>query len=412
MTGALRHVSRHQWRWLPDLFVCNDFSSPDRIWINVGDADFRRSAPGSAQYPPVLHGWISPTLDRDGATRFFSLTCSAARTRSDNQIGDVASVFSKMGEIDNRPQYSATRFSSIEATEPTRNRALQPGEASSGRGRRSFWMLIWTGEDLLITTGHELEMMNADVSKRAEAMKAAKKLSIPEQLALRTMFPRLDSPNVAFRNRGDLTFEDRSAEWNFDTKGVSHGMALADLDNDGDLDVAINNLNEAAGIYRNESPAPRVAVRLKGLPANTQGIGAKIKVMGGPVPRQSQEVICGGRYLSGDDPMRVFAAGSVTNRLRIEVTWRNGKRSVVANAEPNRVYEIDEAAAIPVGQASQPAGSGDFQSPVRTPGWKAENQQAESLLCALFEDVSPLLNHTHSEEALTILSGSRCCRGG
>jgi len=63
-------------------------------------------------------------------------------------------------------------------------------------------------EDLLISTGHELEMMNADVSNRAERMKAEKKLSITEQLLLRKMFPRLDAPKVAFRNRGDLTFDD------------------------------------------------------------------------------------------------------------------------------------------------------------------------------------------------------------
>src|SRR5207302_1527116 len=110
---------------------------------------------------------------------------------------------------------------------------------------------------------------------------------------------------------------------------------------DGSLDVVVNNLNEQAGIYRNVGTAPRVAVRLKGLAPNTQGIGAKIKVLGGPVP-QSQEIICGGRYLSGDDPMRVFAAGNVTNHLTIEVTWRNGTVSSITGAKPNRVYEIYE----------------------------------------------------------------------
>jgi len=85
-------------------------------------------------------------------------------------------------------------------------------------------------------------------------------------------------------------------------------------------------------------------VRLKGAPPNTRGIGAKIKVLGGPVP-QSQEMICGGRYLSSDQPMRVFAAGSVTNDLTIEVIWRTGKRSVVRGARGNRLYEIDEAGA-------------------------------------------------------------------
>ena len=69
-------------------------------------------------------------------------------------------------------------------------------------------------------------------------------------------------------------------------------------------------LNDAAGLYRNEATAPRLAIRLKGKAPNTHGIGARIRVFDGPVPMQSQEIACGGRYLSCDQTMRVFAAGS------------------------------------------------------------------------------------------------------
>src|SRR5437588_1950361 len=143
-------------------------------------------------------------------------------------------------------------------------------------------------------------------------------------------------------------------------------MCLADLDHDGDLDVVVNNLNGVAGVYRNESNAPRVAVRLKGLARNTRGIGAKIWLYGGAVPMQSQEMICGGRYLSGDDAMRVFAAGSLSNEMRIEVRWRNGKRSVVNRVKANWIYEIDEAAAAPASSKSQAPNSketANFQLP-------------------------------------------------
>jgi hypothetical protein len=75
--------------------------------------------------------------------------------------------------------------------------------------------------------------------------------------------------------------------------------------------------------------------------SNTRGIGARIVVTGGPV-FQSQVMVCGGRYLSSDDPMRVFAAGSLTNQLRIEVTWPSGKSSLVIGASPNCLYEISE----------------------------------------------------------------------
>jgi hypothetical protein len=187
-------------------------------------------------------------------------------------------------------------------------------------------------EDLLVSAGSLYDVMDRDV---AEASKPDARKSL-------SLYPRLDNRNAAFRNRGDLTFEDASQAWGFDSRQVSHGMALGDLDGDGDLDVAINCANAAPLIYRNDSSAPRVAVRLKGRSPNTSGIGAKVKLLGGAVPMQSQEMICGGRYLSGDQAMRVFAAGSLNNEMRIEVNWRSGSRTVVSAVRGNRLYEIEE----------------------------------------------------------------------
>ena len=177
-------------------------------------------------------------------------------------------------------------------------------------------------EDVLAGTGNMFDTQDSDAQARIAAQGPYPRERIPQKLL---MLPPLRQAKLAFRNRGDLTFTDASTAWGFDQVGVSSGMALADLDNDGDLDLVVNNLNGALGVYRNESNAPRVAVRLKGQPPNTAGIGARITVTGGPVP-QSQEMMCGGRYLSCDEAMRVFAAGSVTNRLRIEVAWRSGRR--------------------------------------------------------------------------------------
>jgi len=332
----------------PDLYVCNDFASEDRIWINDGKGRFRALARLALRETSMFSMGIDfADLNRDGLDEFIVLDMlSRSHAKRQLQVGDLPLTFVGIGQIDNRPQYSRNTLF-LNRGDGT---YAEIAQFSGLRASEWSWTPIFLDvdldgfEDLLITTGHELEMMNADVSNRAEQMKAQRKLSISEQLALRKMFPRLDAPNVAFRNRGDLTFEDASTAWGFDTPGVSHGMCLADLDNDGDQDVVVNNLNGVAGIYRNESPAPRVAVRLKGLPPNTRGIGAKVWVYGGAVPLQSQEMICGGRYLSSDDPMRVFAAGSLTNELRIEVQWRSGKRSVVIGVKANRAYEIDEAA--------------------------------------------------------------------
>jgi hypothetical protein len=202
------------------------------------------------------------------------------------------------------------------------------------------------------------------------------------------MFPPLATANLAFRNQGDLTFTEVGKQWGFDLVGVSNGMALADLDNDGDLDVVINNLSEPVAIYRNETVAPRLTVRLKGLAPNTHGIGAKIEVFGGPVP-QSQEMVCGGRYLSCDDAIRTFAAGNTTNALRIEVTWRNGKRSLVTDAQPNRLYEIEEP------EAGDPASQPQAHLLESVAQARAAQEQGASYW---FKDVSSLLGHSHHDD--------------
>ena len=124
-------------------------------------------------------------------------------------------------------------------------------------------------EDLLVTNGQLRDFQNVDMANKIHAGMAGKHLTQSEILRFMSDFPELRTPNYIFRNKGNLTFEEVSKQWGFDAPGISQGVALADLDNDGDLDVVVNNLRDAPGIYRNETPAPRIAIRLRGQGANT-----------------------------------------------------------------------------------------------------------------------------------------------
>ena len=315
-------------------------------------------------------------------------TCWRVGMRSSRRNSkNPARLIWRSGNIDSRPQYSRNTLQLNRGDGTYAEIAWYAGVYATDWS----WCPVFLDvdldgyEDLLVVTGFHREVEDIDVAERMRAIKASRNVPAQEQMQMRAMFGRWETPNVAFRNRGDLTFEDMSKAWGFDGVGVSQGIILADLDNDGDLDVIINRLNGQALLYRNDSPAPRVAVRLKGLPPNTAGIGARLRLLGGPVPEQTQEMQAGGRYMSGDQAMRVFAAGSPTNRLTLEVRWRSGKCSVVTNIPANSLCIVDEAEATPAG------------SPADMPSSHRSTPTREAK--PIYRDVSELVRHVHQEEA-------------
>ncbi|MGH7562693.1 MAG: VCBS repeat-containing protein [Gemmatimonadales bacterium] len=325
----------------PELYVANDFEDPDQLWLNDGKGTFRlvsREQLGRTSNSTMAVDMAD--VDRDGRPDLFQVDMLANDTRRlKTQIPTHTALPKTPGIPADRAQWQRNALLWNRGDGTFTEIADAAGVTASGWSWSTLFLDVdldgW--EDILVGTGHTWDLMDADIQERLKGT-----LTGTDWREERKFYPRLALPNVAFRNRGDRTFEDASAAWRFGLEsGVSHGMAAGDLDLDGDLDVVINRLGSPAAMLRNDAPARRIAVRLAGAAPNTQGVGAVITVRGEGLPAQAREVTLGGLYLSSSEAALTFAAGEA-ERLTIEVRWRNGTVSRVADAVPGRLYEIRE----------------------------------------------------------------------
>ena len=358
----------------PDLYVCNDFESPDRIWINNGDGKFQflpklgiRNTSGASM------GIDFSDINRDGHLDFFVVEMlSTSHKRRKTQMGPMSFTPVSIGEVENRPQYMRNTLLLNRGDNTYAEIAQLSGvHASEWSWSPLFLDLDFDGyEDIIVVTGHYYDAMDADIQQELKTMNDTRYNQLQSEVFA---YSRLATKDFIFRNQGDLTFQDKSEDWGFKAEAISHGMALGDLDNDGDLDLVVNRLEAEAGMYRNDSGSPRIAVRLRGDSPNSQGIGAKIRLLGGPVD-QMKEIISGGSYLSGSEALATFAAWDTDQDFTLEVTWRSGEITRIKGVKGNRLYEVYESSS------------------------KIEAKPVLVEQPLMFEDMSHLINHRHHED--------------
>ncbi len=371
----------------PDLYVCNDYWTPDRFWINDGRGHFRAAEPWSLRKTSASCMSVDfADIDRDGLLDFFTVDMLSRnpRLRKRESYAQML-VGSAPGVIDDRPQVMRNCLFLNRGDGTFAEIAYQANlQASDWSWAPQFLDVDLDGyEDLLIGAGHFRDVQDYDAEAQVRARQHSwdgfqqeqerQKAFTRELLEHNRLYPPLQMPLGAFRNLGNCSFEEVTEAWGLNHPGVHQGLAFADFDGDGDLDLVVNSLNGAAALYRNEGSANRIKVTLKGKAPNSQGIGAKITLFDGAVPIQTTEIASGGHYQSGSDAVVSFAAGSGTAGMRLEACWRGGTKTTLAEVLPNRVYEIQEATAQP-----SPRGVSEKTTP-------------------LFEDVSPRLGHRHRE---------------
>lgn len=328
-----------------DLYVCNDFEDPDQFWLNDGRGNFRL-APRHA-LSATSNTCMSVDfgdVDRDGTVDIFTADMkSPTAAARQAQIPTHTPLPKGLGLTGDRAQWMRNMLHLGRGDGSWAQVADLAGvTATDWTWGSAFLDVDLDGyEDLLTVNGHRWDIRDADTFDRIR--NSFPRVAWDKEQA---EFPTLATRSIAFRNQGDATFTPMRNGWGLgDVDAISHGIALADFDLDGDLDVVVTRLNAEAVVHRNNAAAPRIAVRLSAAVGVRDGVGAVVRVASGALPLQWREVTSGGHYLSGSEALLTFAADA-DSAARIEVRWPDGRVRVVTDARANRLYEIDADGAM------------------------------------------------------------------
>jgi len=336
----------------PDLYVANDFGRPDKLYHNNRDGTF------------------SDALDQTVPHTSYSSMGSDVGDVNNDGLEDL--IVSEMASITHVADQRGPALDRARMTDPAEGSPTAPKYrrnalfVNTGTGRcleaaylAGLAATDWTWSvrlddldndgrvDLFATNGMYRDAYGINGSLDAAESQA-------DRIRIMRNGPVLAQTHLAYRNLGDLRFENVSDAWGLDQKGVSFGAALGDLSGDGNLDIAYTNYAGGLTLLRNDCDTGHVVnVELRGTTSNRFGVGSVVKIES-PLGVQVRTLTLTRGYLSTSEPMLHFGLGTVTAITRMTVSWPSGRTQVFENLPVDRRYTITEptvATAAPAPEA-------------------------------------------------------------
>lgn len=345
--------------WL-DIYVGNDFHENDYLYINQGNGTFVNELDSSIRhtsrytmgvdmsdvnndaYPDLIsmdmlpenHKWSKSSAAEDPYDTYQfkkDFGYNEQYTRNALQLNNQNGTFSEVGI-----------FAGVHATDWSWSALFADFDLDGNK-------------DLFISNGIRRRSNDLDYINFISDEKVQKKLESGNNgLSYIKLMPEINVSNYIFKNNGDSTFRDMTDAWGISRPSYSNGAVYADLDNDGDLDIIVNNINDEAFIYRNlvrdfdqseKRPASKfLQISLKGKNGNTKAVGAKVFLFAND-RLQFQECIPTRGYQSSVDTRLNF--GYTYNIDSIIVVWSDGGYNTLRKVEANQKISITEANNLP-----------------------------------------------------------------
>jgi hypothetical protein len=344
---AIADFNGDQW---PDIYVSNDFYEQDYLYINQKNGTFRDEMEKYCSYVSLSSmGDDAADINNDGWIDMFTLDMLPA-TNYEQKLVAGPDNYHKVTILDKIGFYHQTTRNMLQINKYGEF-FTEVGQYAGIYGTNWSWSPLICdfdndgNKDLFISNGYGKNNTHMDIITLAvtETLKQRRGEKSINRMEFLKKIPSTILNNYMFHNNGDLTFTNVAKAWGFNKKTLSNGAAYADLDNDGDMDLVISNINDYAFVYRNNTERTTdnhyLKIRLKGTGKNTYGIGARVDVTCGE-HTYTQEFYPSRGYMSSVDYALIFGIGKATVIDSLTIIWPDLRRETLKNIKADQTITL------------------------------------------------------------------------